>query len=293
MDSEHEALSGEVEDACKRLGEEFLRAMTRVCRASRAGVPAFFPLAITTITFVGTFRAGVPVERVREAATSDPRLAASVGLAVDTPEPKRKRRVAPKGPRKSFVNQVSFRLAEAKKSGKSAKLFHNGSIHVTGCASMVDFLEMSHAIALFVHAVTGAELQLATANVQMINAGTVVVDDRRRPLRFAPKDLCHAASALGYNPDFDPERHPGVKVVVKDAAGARVATACVFQTGNVSIIGARSPDRVADAFELVAGMLRACAHVARPGTGACKTTSRKPLSFQQGYPAGTYMSCIS
>lgn len=281
-------LPPEATEECKRLGAEFLDLMTRACRASRTGVPAFLPLAVTTITFVGSFDRDVPVEQVRRAGAADPGLAASVGLTMDAAVSSRKRK-APAA-RQSFTNQVTFRPDGAIR-GKSGKLFHNGTVHVTGCTSAIDFLEFVHAIGVFLHVAVGTAVRLVKFGIMMVNAGAVVVDASRTPLRFNPRDLCAAAAEAGHVVDFEPERHPGVRIVLRHA-GERAATVYVFQTGNVSIIGARTPARMAEAFELVAVVLRACAHVASP-CSRCKTLSKKPLVLKHGYPLNSWSMCLT
>jgi hypothetical protein len=126
----------------------------------------------------------------------------------------------------------------------------------------------------------------------MINAGTVIVDPTNGfPVKFPPRALSGAAVRFGV--DFDSERHPGVKIPVYED-GVKVATTCVFQTGSMSIIGAKRPRHVALAFENAADVLEACAHVGEPTAIAMRTTTaKKKLDLVHGYPAASYFACAT
>lgn len=270
---------------------EFLDSMTRIERAGREKSVSFLPLTITTITLTGTYVIGgaqtIPVETLR--AMED--VAAGFDLTFDEPKVKRKRKdaytrdVVPD--KRRFRNQLSVR-----REGKSAKIFYNGSLHVTGCSSVADFLDVAGLITEFVREGTGIELTLATFDIKMINAGTVIVDRTTGfPVKFPPRALSGAAASFGV--DFDSERHPGVKIPVYED-GAKVATTCVFQTGSMSIIGAKRPRHVALAFENTVDVLEACAHVGESTTTAMRTTTaKKKLDLMHGYPAASYLACAT
>lgn len=265
--------------------------MTRVELAARGKSPKFAPLTITTITMTGVFDLGgfttIPIETLKNATD----LAREMNMTVDEPKTKRRRKdayvreVVPE--KRRFRNQASLRHG-----GKSAKIFYNGSLHVTGCASPKDFVNVAVAVAAFVRAATGIELTPKSVGIQMINAGTTILDDRTGfPVRFRPRTLSSEAVAAGFVADFDSERHPGVKLPLYDEHGAKVATTCVFQTGSVSIIGARTPRHLAAAFENLVNVVGACAHIAEPSDAMRTTTSKKRLEFSYGYPSAAHDAC--
>ena len=270
---------------------EFLDTMTRVERAGRDKSVSFLPLTITTITLTGTYvirgAPTIPVETLRDMED----VAADFGLTFDEPRVKRKRKdaytrdVVPD--KRRFRNQLSVR-----REGKSAKIFYNGSLHVTGCSSVADFVDVADLIVEFVRESTGIRLILSAFDIKMINAGTVIVDPTNGfPVKFPPRALSGAAAEFGV--DFDSERHPGVKIPVYED-GDKVATACVFQTGSMSIIGAKRPRHVALAFEHAADVLEACAHVGEPTATAMRTTTaKKKLNLMYGYPAASYLACAT
>lgn len=284
--------------------------MTRVHAATAAAAGAtktggasavsFLPLTLTTITFTGVYVISeeLPIEAIRAAMHADPSLAREVGLdPCDGATTKRKRRDA-------FVREVSHEKRRFRNQltvafgGKSAKLFYNGSLHVTGCTSAIDMADIASRVASMVFAYIGIHITLESMNVRMINAGTVSVNPATlRPVGFPPRRLSKAMDlAVGAGRDdvfvdFDPERHPGVKLTIGEGS-RRVATVYTFQTGSVSIIGARDPSSMALAFETVAAALGTCDF----GTESDRmrtTTAKKTLELIEGYPAVTYWACAS
>ena len=264
--------------------------MTRVEMSTRSKTPRFAPLTITTITMTAVFDLGnvkvIPIDVLKNATD----LAREMNMTVDEPKTKRRRKdayvrdVVPE--KRRFRNQASLRHG-----GKSAKIFYNGSLHVTGCASPKDFVDVAVAVAKFVHAATGITLKPKSVGIQMINAGTTIVDKTTGfPLCFPPRTLSAEAVAAGFVADFDSERHPGVKLPVFDN-GVKVATVCVFQTGSVSIIGARTPRYLAMAFENMANVIETCVYLGQPAKAMRTTTSKKRLDFSHGYPAAAYDTC--
>lgn len=238
----------------------------------------------------------IQIERIRDIVLDDPSVLERFGLRVDEPKVRRKRKdayvraVVPD--KRRFRNQLSV-----KHGGKSAKIFYNGSLHVTGCASPKDFLDVATRIARFVTDVmsdTTPEflIRLESFDIKMINAGTVIVDaETGFPMKFPPRTLSVVASAAGTEVDFDSERHPGVKFPIRTADRGKVATVCVFQTGSMSIIGARTPRDVATAFERVVHTLGAASHIGTVVRSMRTTTAKKAFELTHGYLAAMYECC--
>lgn len=264
--------------------------MTRAELVTRSKTLGFSPLAITTMTMTAVFDLGdakvIPIDALKNATD----IAEAMGMTVDEPKAKRRRKdayvrdIVPE--KRRFRNQASLRHG-----GKSAKIFYNGSLHVTGCASTKDFVEAAVAVAEFVYAATGILLTPKTVGIQMINAGSTILDRKTGfPMCFPPRTLSAEAVKAGFYVDFDSERHPGVKFPLHEN-GVKVATACVFQTGSVSIIGARSPRHLAAAFERLTDVIEACVHIGKPSAVMRTTTSKKILDFTFGYPTSAYDTC--
>jgi hypothetical protein len=184
----------------------------------------------------------------------------------------------PKASAKKFDHQVSFKLGTS-----SVKLFFNGSVHGTGFAAISDFLHMTNLIAQYIWDVLEIRVKLVDFDVHMINVSTSTVDSEFAPIRFPMKRLADCFRLDGCRVDFDPERHPAVKVVLFDG-DKKVSTCFVFPTGSVSIFGSREPRFVADIFEIVFRTMDRVGDIAV----ACeprRTTVKKSLDVSHGYPS--------
>lgn len=289
-------------------GREFLDAFDRVERVT-ASLTAFrpLPLSLSTITMTGTLDVGsLPVDAMRLAAELAQELGERLDFELDDACAKRRRgggkckggpRAPDAGPDadaepppagKRFRYQLPL-----KRRGKSLKLFHNGSVHATGCTSPLEFLEMVQALTRYVRDTGDLDIRLLDFDIQLINtmfgACCAVTG---RPLTVAPAALLRRL-AIDCRADFDTERHPSVKIPLM-VDGRKCATVCVFQTGSVSIMGARRPAHVAMAYEMVCRALDAAAAqvcAPNPRLRVRTTTARAPLVLEQGYPAALYWCC--
>lgn len=280
------------------MGESFRRAFSRVnVAAERATRIAPLPLSLSTITFTGTLNvATLPVEDMRmtaelEAALCDDEAEFRVDCDLEKRH-KRPRTARPPGKRFRYQLPLTRR-------GKSLKLFHNGSVHATGCTSPLEFLEMASELEAFVESVGGpAGVSLVDFDIQLINTLFVVTDPLSgTPLTISPGALArHLNGGDAPRADFDTERHPSVKIPIHvPGADKKVATVCVFQTGSVSIMGAKSPDHVALAFETVCAALDECAAevcTADPRASVRTTTAKHPLVLCDGYPFNLHACCV-
>lgn len=289
-----------VEAKLAGLGLAFRRAFARINRVrERLTRIAPLPLSLSTITMTGRLSvASLPVEDMRLAAE----LTEALGdgddeFEVDCDVVKRaaKRVRAPdaRPPGKRFRYQLPL-----KRLGKSVKLFHNGSVHSTGCTSPLEFLDMAAQLTEFIEGAGGPPgARLLDFDIQLINTLFLVTCPRSgRPLTVSPGALLrHLNRGGAARADFDTERHPSVKIPVLDGAtGAKVATVCVFQTGSVSIMGAKHPDHLATAFETVCVALEECAPevcAPDPRASARTTTAKQALVLEDGYPLNLAACC--
>lgn len=283
------------------MGESFRRAFSRVNAATEAATRiAPLPLSLSTITFTGTLNvATLPVEDMRMTAELEAELREDeeadegefrVDCDVQKRAAKRARTARPAGKRFRYQLPLTRR-------GKSLKLFHNGSVHATGCTSPLEFLEMASELERFVESVGGpAGVALVDFDIQLINTLFVVTDPvSGTPLAISPGALVrHLNSGAAPLADFDTERHPSVKIPIR-VDDRKVATVCVFQTGSVSIMGAKSPDHIALAFETVCAALDACAAevcTADPKASVRTTTAKHALVLYDGYPFNLHACCM-
>lgn len=271
----------------RALGGQFLDMFTRINAVPVRHI-APLPLNVSTITFTGTLSAkALPVEAMRLAAEISEALGepAISGFSLDCDLLKRKRRTENES--KRFRYQLPL-----KRNGKSLKLFHNGSVHATGCTSPVEFVDMIRALTDFVTHTASMTVSLESFDIQLINALFLVTCPHTgRPLAISPRAFLRHAPQ---HADFDTERHPSVKMKCF-MDGQKVATVCVFPTGSVSIMGAKRPVHVAHAYDLVCRALDGCASEAcTPAALTMRTTTaRHPLTLVEGYPLAAYFACAS
>ncbi len=266
-----------------RMDAEFLAAFGKVndvrARLKNIGVT---PLSLSTITFTGALSQALSIEDMRLAAEIADELDAS-SFKVDCDLMKRRRT---EDVHKRFRYQLPL-----KRHGKSVKVFHNGSVHSTGCTSPAEFLETIEALTEFVNDTLGVRVGLVAFEVQLINTlFTCVCPLTSRPLMVPPGKFLRCIRTG----DFDTERHPSVKISVEDS-GKKVATVCVFGTGSVSIMGAKSPAHVAKAFQVACEALDSCApEVCSPDPihSMRTTTAKHPLVLRDGYPFNLHSCCL-
>ena len=201
--------------------------------------------------------------------------------------------------RKTFAHQITLHAGS-----RSIKLFKNGTLHGTGCPSPVEFLDLATRFIEFVQRVCGDRippgLALASIETRMVNAMFVVTDAQSgRILKIRPDAL----TAVAHRAEHETERHPGVKVQlfmdgptrVDPPHGKRV-TVRFFQTGTVTVTGAREPSHLAVAHDYACRVLDdnydAVCRVDQK-TAFRTTTAPRVLNLIAGYPANQYNACFT
>lgn len=265
------------------LTRDFHRTFERIndVRGSLRRV-ATTPPVVNTITFAGTLDTRcVPIEAMR--------LGLEIADGMCDPEDLGHFTVDTETTRKKVSDKRFKYQLPLRRNNKSLKLFKNGSVHATGCTSPLEFLDLIDAMCRLVHDTTHHTVSLTSFDIHLINAMFSVVHPvTRRPITIAP----NAFRKDVQNSDFDTERHPSVKVPVLHN-GSKVATVCVFQTGSVSIMGAREPWHVAMAYELICSALDASEACTADKTKKIRTTTaRHPLTLEHGYPFFMYACCL-
>ena len=153
------------------------------------------------------------------------------------PKPTRPSSKPPKPRRPDFNNQTTVRHGT-----KSIKMFRNGSVHVTGCKTLDDFVQ---AVTAVCDAMTQAGIETDGVRVtgfdtQMINVTfNANVTLGLRELR----DLCLGRGwAAMYNADV----YPGLNLKIPVGNG-RTVTALAFRSGNVILTGGKTAAHVLEA----------------------------------------------
>jgi hypothetical protein len=327
--AEHAAGGEDAGDAVRRLSREFLDAFdaTARCADGLARVRPT-PCNLSTCTFTGqlAFEGLAPEEAAAVFARivhehkmelemlrdlgggADDDFELSLSCDEDDAEPpaggggSRKRKPAERKQR--FAHQITFKCGT-----RSIKLFRNGTVHGTGCPSPVEFLDLVDQFVQFVDRSIGVHLpgQLALAGMQtrMMNAMFVATDRATGAiLKIRPDALSRATPRA----EHETERHPGVKVCLfvarggravepadAAAAGAHKVTVRFFQTGTVSVTGAREPAHIAVAHDFACRLLddhydRVCRVDAK--TSLRTTTAAKRLDLSAGYATNQFNACF-
>lgn len=281
-----DASADRVADRLAAFGRDFLAAFEAMNRVRLCAVAAT-PMSLSTITFTGVLDARhLPVDSMWLATQIAEAMDAPLDFTLDVDRPAAAKR-AKRGTTKRFRCQLPL-----VRNGKSIKLFHNGSVQATGCTSPLEFLEMAEALEAFVLATADMRVRLVDFDIQLINTLFLVTcPTTGRPMTIAPKALLRSLGDV--RADFDTERHPSVKIPIM-AGGVKVATACVFQTGSVGVMGAKKPAHVAAAYEMVCRAVDAAAADAcapDPRLTMRTTTAKKPLVLVDGYPCNIRACC--
>ena len=168
----------------------------------------------------------------------------------------------------------------------------------------MEFLDLATRFIEFVQRVCGDRippgLALASIETRMVNAMFVVTDAQSgRILKIRPDAL----TAVAHRAEHETERHPGVKVQlfmdgptrVDPPHGKRV-TVRFFQTGTVTVTGAREPSHLAVAHDYACRVLDdnydAVCRVDQK-TAFRTTTAPRVLNLIAGYPANQYNACFT
>jgi TATA-box binding protein (TBP) (component of TFIID and TFIIIB) len=293
-----------VEEHLVRVADDFLCAFDATSDVVTRHI-GVHPLSVNTITFLGkldvgvidlaTVELGMMLYDALRAVEHQP----GSGFLLRSEKPGGDTKKRQRRPRKDFHNQLPL----VTPAGKAVKLFSNGKIHVTGCTSPIEFLDIAAQLCAFLPIVLAGvdHVSLEWFDIEMINAGFLLCSvDRRRHIRLKPNRLsAELKTAANVTVDFETERHPGVKLVVLDDNGAKAGAVMIFQTGSVQICGVKEPAHLARAYR------QACTHiddiVGKLGEEVClecdarqlrTTTSKHPFRLVAGYPTSLYNACM-
>jgi TATA-box binding protein (TBP) (component of TFIID and TFIIIB) len=146
-----------------------------------------------------------------------------------------------------FFNQVTIRHGK-----RSIKIFMNGTLHITGCKSIPEALEVAALACRFVHRVLVGESapRVVSFRVDMINMN-FSVGTRLQLVQLQGE--CHAQ---GLRASYDPDIYPGlnIKLPVDDggddgaATTTKPVTANVFKSGSVLLSGAKTGAHLCGAY---------------------------------------------
>jgi TATA-box binding protein (TBP) (component of TFIID and TFIIIB) len=205
--------------------DDMLRGVAAVNAALRSLRPSLCSISMMTITGVLSC-ASVALSAVFERLLETDGRWESISLAPVA--------MARGGRGRNFSNQLAL------VHGRMAiKLFKNGSIHVTGCRSVVAFAAAADDLCTMLRVFSDTPHRLNTAEIHMINATYSV--DRSLPLATL-RSACLDAG-IG-SASYEPDIYAALRVKIPLPASEHKATAIAFKTGCIMLSGARKPSDI-------------------------------------------------
>lgn len=198
--------------------------------------------SVSTITITSTLN-------VRKVCRDSVQIALSLvegsgPLTASDPKPGKRKRESSGS---VFFNQVTLRHGT-----KSIKLFNNGSMHITGCTSPTEFIEVSSAVCALMEYTAGIEgedgpVSVQDFDIQMINMN---FGAGRTLYLQALRDTC---VSQGLSASYDPDTYPGLNV--KLPIGERRVTVLLFKSGRVIVTGAKTAAELEEAHARITDVL--------------------------------------
>lgn len=139
-----------------------------------------------------------------------------------------------------FYNQITMRHGKA-----SIKVFKNGSMHLTGCKSMAQFVLVSSAVCAMLECVSDQAVRVTDFDVHMINVHFGV--GKQLYLRGLRDLVC--VEDKRYNAVYDPDVYPGLNV--KIPVDGQYVTVLAFRSGKILVTGAKTAGQVQAAHAII------------------------------------------
>jgi TATA-box binding protein (TBP) (component of TFIID and TFIIIB) len=148
-----------------------------------------------------------------------------------------------------FFNQITAEYVD-EFSKKSIKFFPNGSIHVTGCADLVNCHRVMNQVKFCIKHYTGKDVSTHDFKVLMINANFTM----NHMLNLGT--VSSTAEKMDCTVSFKPEIYSAVKLKFFPGPDMKKITASVFSSGCILITGAKTLAEITASYRLLISMLR-------------------------------------
>lgn len=162
-----------------------------------------------------------------------------------------------------FFNQITCEYVDDF-SKKSIKFFPNGSIHVTGCANIVDCHRVMKQVVFCIKHYTGKVVSANDLKILMINANFTMNHMLNLGTVFS------ISEKMGCTVSFKPEIYSAVKLKFVPGPNMKKITASVFSSGCILITGAKTLAEITASYEFLIGMLRTTCMKQNPTTKKMK-----------------------
>ena len=173
----------------------------------------------------------------------------------------------------------------------SIKLFANGSVHVTGCRSVVQFVEAVDTLITEISTLLGEPpLCLVDGSIGLLNtAFGLFANGAERKLPLAVLRAQFAAD--GFVASFDVDQYPGILLDIP-SSGPKCIKVMIFGTGKINITAGVTPGQTAIAYNTVCttidrlmGTLTAPLPVLKKAVKRAKETVIEEYDIIDGYSA--------
>lgn len=161
-----------------------------------------------------------------------------------------------------FFNQMTAEFVDDF-SKKSIKFFPNGSIHVTGCADLIDCQRVMKQVEFCLKKYTGKVVTASDFKVLMINVNFSMNS------MLNLNQVTQVSESHGCIVSFKPEIYSAVKIKFVPGPNMKRITASVFSSGCVLITGAKTLDEIIESYKFMVKIL--------------KSTCIKPQSVQKKF----------
>jgi TATA-box binding protein (TBP) (component of TFIID and TFIIIB) len=158
----------------------------------------------------------------------------------------------------TFYNQITL-VYQDQYSNKNIKLFPNGSIHVTGCASPVDCDKILSQLSLIVKLILNIQDATYTPpNIVMINTN-FSLNQSINLYKLIEK----VEDDDRFEWDYNPAQYSALKLKFKPMPEMKRVASNVFSSGEIIITGARTLKEIAYAYKVINEKIDAAVRVAK------------------------------
>jgi TATA-box binding protein (TBP) (component of TFIID and TFIIIB) len=159
---------------------------------------------------------------------------------------------------RDFYNSVSLGYTDAY-STKAVKLSSNGSVHVTGCADIIDCHRVCAQLLIVLRIILAKptlSFSFSAFRVVMINTNFWI--QARLNLYTVQRELV----SKDFDVSYDPGSYVAVKAKFKPFEGSKRITANIFSSGAIIITGAETLKEISSAYKVINESITSTSHIA-------------------------------
>jgi TATA-box binding protein (TBP) (component of TFIID and TFIIIB) len=148
---------------------------------------------------------------------------------------------------RDFYNSVSLGYKDSY-SNKAVKLSINGSVHVTGCADIIDCQRVCAQLQVVLRIILARpDLSISFSSFKIVMINTNFWIQSRLNLYSVQREL----DALDFDVSYDPGSYVAVKAKFKPFEGSKRITANIFSSGAIIITGAETLKEISAAYKTI------------------------------------------